>query len=93
MSKTVTLTPALLRRIVLEEKRKILESKALLDDSPEEVEADEFADTLEAHKDFTVKENARKRYNALTLEERQLVRKLKRIRENKLAIRNKHNRR
>lgn len=99
--KTVKLTPALLRRIVLEEKRKIekrmlresSESASLSDlgflDSPEEVDADEFSDTLEAYEDQTVSESSRKRYNKLTLEERMLLKKLNKIRESKRNIRSR----
>jgi len=93
MSKTLTLTPALLRRIVLEEKQKILEAKKqrLELDAPtaEEVEADEYADTLAAHKDHTVKENAQRRYRNLTLEERRLEARLQAVRENKRAVRSR----
>ena len=91
MSKTLTLTPALLRRIVLEEKQKILEAKKqhdLVADEAEEVDADGYADTLAAPKDHTV-ETAQRRYQALTLEEQRLVARLEAIRENKRAVRTK----
>lgn len=91
MSKTLTLTPDLLRKIVREEKQKILEAKKQQKEldapAPEEVGADEYADSLEAHKDFTVKENAQRHYRDLTLEERRLEARLEKIRENKRAVR------
>ena len=91
MSKTLTLTPDLLRRIVREEKQKIVEAKKQQKelDAPaaEEIGADEYADSLEAHKDFTVKETAQRRYHDLTLEERRLEARLEKIRENKRAVR------
>jgi len=92
MSKVVTLTPALLRRIVLEEKQKLqTEAKGkFLNDKAEEVEADEYADTLEAHEEFGPKsESARKRYKALTIEERKLQNRLNAIQESKRNIRRK----
>lgn len=91
MSNTLTLTPALLRRIVLEEKRKILEAKKQQNEldvpAAEEVGADEYADSLEAHKDFTVKETAQRQYRDLTLEESRLAARLEKIRESKRAVR------
>jgi hypothetical protein len=93
MSKTLTLTPAVLRKIVLEEKRKLVrEAKMKKEaDAPlataEEVDADEYADTLEAHADHTPKNEARRRYQALNLQERRLMAQLQQIRENKRNIR------
>ena len=55
MSKAVKLTPGMLRKIVLEEKSKIEdemnESEKLVKE-PKEVEADEYAGTLEKEIDF-----------------------------------------
>lgn len=94
MPKTMTLTPALLRKIVLEEKRKLVrEAKMKREaDEPlataEEVDADEYADTLEAPEVHTPKnEGVRRRYQALTLQERRLEAQLKQIRESKRDIR------
>jgi len=94
MAKTLTLTPALLRKIVLEEKRKIvLEAKKKTEaDAPlataEEIGADEYADTLEAPEVHQPKnEGARRRYQALSLQERALEAQLEQIRETKRNIR------
>jgi hypothetical protein len=87
MSRTVTLTPALLRRIVLEEKRKL---QSELDvPAPEEVDADGYADTLAAHEDFTPK-NESAAYRNLAMQERRLARQLRKIRESKAAIARRH---
>lgn len=94
MMKTLNLTPALLRKIVLEEKRKLVnEAKMKREaDEPlataEEVEADGYADTLEAPAMHTPKnESARERYQTLNLQERRLVAQLQQVRESKRNIR------
>lgn len=89
MATTRKLTPALLRKIVMEERARVLKEKAeqFLDAKPTEVEADEYADTLEAHEDFTVNE-ARRRLRQIELmerDERALLRKLRQLREAKNA--------
>jgi hypothetical protein len=94
MSKTVTLTPALLRRIILEEKNRIIQEKRASMDSDfpeaEEVDADEYADSLESKKEFSPKmESVRNRYKSLVAEERQLIMKLEKIRETKKAARSR----
>ncbi len=81
------LTPALLRKIVLEEKQRIIREKAEMGflEEPVEVEADEYADTLESHEDHTVKE-AKARLRQIELmenDEKLLLRKLKQLREAK----------
>lgn len=86
MSKTVTLTPALLRRIVLEEKKKI--QQELDAPAPDEVDADGYADTLAAHKDFSPK-NESHAYRNLTLQERRLAAQLEKIRESKRNLRSR----
>jgi len=93
MAKTMTLTPSLLRRIVLEEKSKLVREAKMKREADEalataeEIDADEYADTLESPEVHTPKNEARRRYQALTLEERKLVNKLQRIRESKRNIR------
>jgi hypothetical protein len=80
------LTPALLRRIVLEERSRVLREKSeKLVKDPVEVEADEYADTLESHEDFTVSEakNMIRRIEMMERDEKALVRKLRQIREAK----------
>ena len=57
MAKNIKLTPSLLRRIVLEEKKKIMETLEQGKEESEtvkadETEADELADTLEQDIDF-----------------------------------------
>jgi hypothetical protein len=94
MSKTLTLTPALLRRIILEEKRNILrenKEKYELDiEDPEEVDADEYADSLESKQDFSPKmESVRTRFKNLVNEERRLLEKLGKIRESKRVVRSR----
>ena len=84
---TKKLTPALLRKIVMEEKQRVLAEKAaqLVNEKPVEVDADEYADTLEKHEDFTVAE-ARKALHKIEMMERDekaLVRKLRQLREAK----------
>lgn len=93
MANNIVLTPALLRKIVLEEKRKIVrETKQDADgriaEVPKPTDADEYADTLAAKEEFGPKaEGARRRYHALSLQESKLVSQLAQIRENKRAIR------
>jgi len=93
MAKTMTLTPTLLRKIVLEEKRKLVREAKMKREadeplaSAEEVDADEYADTLEAPEVHQPKNEARRRYQALSLAERKLVAKLQQIRESKRNIR------
>lgn len=93
MAKTMTLTPALLRRIVLEEKRKLVREAKMKHEADEplataeEVGADEYADTLEAPEVHTPKNEARRHYQALTIAERKLINKLHQIRESKRNIR------
>lgn len=93
MAKTMTLTPALLRKIVLEEKSKLVREAKMKSEADEplataeEVGADEYADTLESPEVHTPKNEARKRYQALTIAERKLVQKLQQIRESKRNIR------
>ena len=87
MATTRKLTPALLRRIVMEERQRVLQEKAdaFLDAKPTEVEADEYADTLEKHEDFTVSEARRqmRRIEMMESDEKALVRELKQLREAK----------
>lgn len=94
MAKTIKLTPQILRQIVLEEKRKLqLEAAAksssdIGEDKPTEVDADEYADTLESKKDHAPKmENFRRKYQQLVAEERALQDRLKKISESKKAVR------
>jgi hypothetical protein len=86
------LTPALLRKIVLEERNRVLREKAAeLVKDPVEVDADEYADTLEAHEDFTVKEAKRviRQVELMEKDEKALVRKLRQIRESKKKVLNR----
>lgn len=77
MAKQIKLTPALLRKLVLQEKRKIQES---LEQGEEEVEkvdaeetdADDLADSIEKDIDFI---------KALKIQENILNRKMKKIQE------------
>ena len=92
MSKTLTLTPALLRRIILEEKRNIMMEKKHKQESDfpdaEEVDADEYS--LESKQDFSPKmESVRDRFKSLVNEERRLLEKLGKIRESKRAVRSR----
>lgn len=89
MATTRKLTPALLRKIVMEERARVLAEKAeqFVDETPMEVDADGYADTLIAHEDHTVSE-ARKRLRQIELmerDERALLRKLRQLREAKSA--------
>ena len=99
--RVVTLTPALLRRIVLEEKSKIIaeakkkkkklkETEASLTPlaTAEEVEASDLANSLANKKEHGPSE-ARERYNQLTLQERKISKILEQIRESKRVIRSR----
>ena len=82
------LTPALLRKIVLEERQRILREKAQeFVSDPIELEADEFGTdkALEDPEDFTVKEAKRclQQITVMERDEKELLRKLKQIREAK----------
>ena len=89
--RTVKLTPTVLRRMIMEEKQKMMQKKdedlGFLD-KPEVVEPDGFADTLEKHEDFTVSEVRRnvKKLEMMEQAERELLRKLKEIRESKSSV-------
>jgi hypothetical protein len=74
MKKIVTLTPALLKKIVTEEVSKFGDMKSTEDVAKEtqEVDADEFADTFEKKIDFM---------KALKIEESRLTKKLRIVRE------------
>ena len=74
MRKTVKLTPMLLKKIVTEEVAKFGDMKSTEDAAKEteEVDADEFADTLEKKVDFM---------KALKIEESKLAKRLTSIRE------------
>jgi hypothetical protein len=67
------LTPALLRKLVLEEVSK-LKSDAVDNDAAVETDADELADSLEKHIDFI---------KALKIKESKLNASLKKVREQK----------
>lgn len=86
MAKNIKLTPRLLRKIVLEEKRKIMETleqekEDSLDVKAEEADADELADTLEQDIDFMaalkIKESIlKKRYAKVQAAKKRLVKKI-----------------
>lgn len=89
MPKTMKLTPALLRRIVLEERARMMRESAKSDPvasgkahpsdiSPDEVDADGYADTLAQDIDHM---------KALKIQEAQLAAKLRRIQEAKRRVR------
>ena len=84
MARTKKLTPKLLRKLVLQEKKRIretLESGTLEDVEKvkgEEVEADEYADSIEQDIDWM---------KALKIHERRLKTKLKRVQENRCKLR------
>ena len=88
MSRLVNLTPALLRKIVLEEKAKLMRESTsdpiasgkehASDLTVPEVDADDFADTLEKQIDYM---------KALKIHEARLTAKLKRIQEAKRRMR------
>lgn len=70
------LTPGLLKKLVMEEVAK-LKSDNLKDDGAKEVDADEFADTLEKHIDII---------KALRIKEAKLNQQLKLVRERKARL-------
>ena len=76
------LTSNLLKRIIMQEVAKFKAERSTEDAAKdaEEVDADEFADTIE---------NPHNYYKALGLEEARLVKRLEKIREAKKALRNK----
>jgi hypothetical protein len=76
------LTSNLLKRIIMQEVAKFKAERSTEDAAKdaEEVDADEFADTIE---------NPHNYYKALGLEEARLVKRLEKIREAKRALRNK----
>jgi len=83
MKKNVKLTPALLKRIIFEERKKMLETlEQGKEDSEkvkaEEVEADEFADTLEKDIDFMV---------ALKIKENTLNKGIEKLQTSKRKVR------
>jgi len=89
MAKTVKLTPELLRKIVLEERARMLREAAgedhflTGDDSPEDVEAGEveaadYADTLAQNIDYM---------KALKIHEQRLQAKLRHVQEAKAKLR------
>ena len=86
MAKPKKLTPALLKKLVLQEKRRIRESleSGTLEDvekvKAEEVEADEYADSLEKDIDWM---------KALKITERRLKTKLKKVQESRGKLRRK----
>tara|TARA_Y100001937_G_scaffold61328_1_gene84010 strand:+ start:252 stop:524 length:273 start_codon:yes stop_codon:yes gene_type:complete len=85
MAKQIKLTPALLKKLVMEEKRKIQES---LEQGEEEVEkvdadetdADEYADSIEKDLDFI---------KVLKIQERILNRKMKKVQEAKSRLKSR----
>ncbi len=92
MAKNIKLTPSLLRKIVLEEKRKIMETleqgkEDSLDVKADEAEAAELADTLEQDIDFMaalkIKESIlKKRYAKVQAAKRRLVKKINERKKN-----------
>jgi hypothetical protein len=80
MKKTVRLTPALLRKIVSEETKKFGAEKDVKTavKGTDEVDADEYADSLDKHIDFM---------KALKVEEGRLTRRLTKIQEVKQRVR------
>ena len=76
------LTSTLLKKIIMQEVAKFKAERSTEDAAKdaEEVEASEFADTIE---------NPHNYYKALGLEEARLVKRLEKIREAKRALRNK----
>jgi len=85
-NKNIKLTPALLKKLVLEEKRKIMETlEQEKEDSQkvkaDEVDADELADALEKDIDFIaalkIKESMlRKKYRKVQVAKRRLYKKI-----------------
>lgn len=91
MKKVVKLTPQMMKKLVKEEAEKLVREKADLDknledsmilklgksDEADEVEADEYADTLEKHIDF---------YKANKVKESRILANLKVIREQNAVL-------
>lgn len=77
--KTTKLTSTLLRKLIEEEKSKFgdMEDTCKRAKDTEEVDADEFADTLEKHIDFV---------KALKIEETRLTKRLAKIQETKKQV-------
>jgi hypothetical protein len=86
MAKNIKLTPALLKKLVLEEKKKIMETlEQKKEDSQkvkaDEVDADEFADSLEKDIDFIaalkIKESMlKKKYQKVQAAKKRLYKKI-----------------
>lgn len=98
MSRPVKLTPALLRRIVLEERAKIIaeakkgrkrkkmqEKDEPIVDIPKATDASDYAGTLADPKDH--QPSMKEAYSRLSARERQLLETLERIRNQKRRIR------
>jgi hypothetical protein len=80
MAKTV-LTLEQLDRVVMEELKKMVKHAAVEDvPEPDEVEAGDLADTLEKKVDL---------YKAMKVEETRLITRIKKIRENRMKIKQK----
>ena len=82
MAKQIKLTPTLLRKLVLQEKRKIQESLEQGEEETEkvdadEVDADDLADSIEKDIDFI---------KALKIQENILTRKMKKVQEAKKRL-------
>jgi hypothetical protein len=80
------ITPSLLKKMIIEEANKIRETLETGASHPtkvkaEEVDADEYSDTLESHIDYI---------KALKIHEQKLLRKLKQIREAKEKLSRKY---
>ena len=101
MSKVVTLTPALLRRIVLEEKARVIaEAKKKMKEAEiaadaDEVDADSYADALVNkidHAKAAGVKNESRRLRALALRESALLKELGKLREAKRVLGRRTNR-
>lgn len=77
--RTVRLTREMLKRIVVEEASKFGDMSSTKDAAKdtEEVEADEYADSVEKQLDFV---------KALKIEESRLIKRLEKVRESKSAL-------
>lgn len=80
------ITPALLKKMIVEEAAKLRETLEMGKEhpskvKPEEVDADEYSDSLEKHVDYI---------KALKIHEQKLLRKLKQIREAKEKLSRKY---
>jgi hypothetical protein len=87
--KKTTLTNSYIRKLVLEEAKKMSGFGKMRDTSSvkaKEVEPDELASTLENHEDFTVAEQAIAQAKKLRLEESRLIKRIKEIRSQRAAI-------